>query len=135
MSGCGFLSEHRIRKEAGWGFDIHGDLGFTRPNFAIKDTTNNRTFLSTTNSGALTINAIDSGVTVTYNGATRIVAQTAGVAFFGSMSAGGGSGVIFIANRTTAPTSNPSAGGLLYAESGALKWRGSSGTVTELAPA
>jgi hypothetical protein len=42
---------------------------------------------------------------------------------------------MFIANRTTAPTTNPSGGGILYVESGALKFRGSSGTVTTLANA
>lgn len=57
-------------------------------------------------------------------------------AFFSSLgSFGGGEGVIFIANRTTAPTSNPSGGGVLYAEGGALKWRGSGGTVTTIANA
>jgi hypothetical protein len=35
----------------------------------------------------------------------------------------------------TAPTSNPTAGGVLYVESGALKYRGSSGTVTTIANA
>lgn len=48
---------------------------------------------------------------------------------------GGGTGVIAIANRGTAPTSNPSGGGILYVESGALKYRGSSGTVTTIANA
>jgi hypothetical protein len=48
---------------------------------------------------------------------------------------GSGVGVIAIANRGTAPTTNPTGGGLLYGESGALKWRGSSGTVTTIAPA
>jgi hypothetical protein len=35
----------------------------------------------------------------------------------------------------TAPTANPSGGGVLYVESGALKYRGSSGTVTTIANA
>ncbi len=48
---------------------------------------------------------------------------------------GGGDGVIGIANRTVAPTANPAGGGVLYAEAGALKWRGSGGTVTTIAPA
>ncbi|MDT8915746.1 hypothetical protein [Amycolatopsis sp. PS_44_ISF1] len=50
-------------------------------------------------------------------------------------SLGGGVGVIAIANATTAPTSNPTGGGVLYVEAGALKYRGSSGTVTTIAPA
>lgn len=50
-------------------------------------------------------------------------------------SLGGGVGVLYVANATTAPTSNPTGGGILYAVGGALTWRGSSGTVTTLAPA
>ena len=48
---------------------------------------------------------------------------------------GGGDGVIGIADRTTVPSTNPSGGGVLYAEAGALKWRGSAGTVTTIAAA
>lgn len=48
---------------------------------------------------------------------------------------GSGQGVFGIANATTAPTTNPTGGGVLYAEGGALKWRGSSGTVTIIATA
>jgi hypothetical protein len=48
---------------------------------------------------------------------------------------GGGDGVIHIANAPTAPTSNPTGGGILYAAAGALTWRGSGGTVTTIAPA
>uniref|UniRef100_UPI00321FC93C hypothetical protein n=1 Tax=Thermogutta sp. TaxID=1962930 RepID=UPI00321FC93C len=47
---------------------------------------------------------------------------------------GDGTGVIGIANCDTIPTSNPSGGGILYCEGGALKYRGSSGTVTVIAP-
>lgn len=48
---------------------------------------------------------------------------------------GGGQGVIAIANVVTAPTANPSGGGILYVEGGALKYRGSNGAVTVIAPA
>ena len=48
---------------------------------------------------------------------------------------GSGQGVISIKNRTTAPTVNHTGGGHLYVEGGALKWRGSSGTITTIAPA
>jgi hypothetical protein len=44
-------------------------------------------------------------------------------------------GGMFIANRIAAPTGNPTGGGYIYSESGALKWRGSAGTVTTIAPA
>ena len=56
---------------------------------------------------------------------------------FGSAttSYGGGNAVIGITNATTVPSTNPTGGGVLYAEGGALKWRGSSGTVTTIANA
>ena len=53
---------------------------------------------------------------------------------FNGLSFGGGSNVIFIGNGT-APSSNPTAGGILYVEAGALKYRGSSGTITTIANA
>jgi hypothetical protein len=48
---------------------------------------------------------------------------------------GSGVKVIGIANATTVPTTNPTGGGVLYVEAGALKFRGSSGTVTTIANA
>ena len=57
------------------------------------------------------------------------------IAFGSSTSFGGGQGVLYIRNRTTAPSSDPSSGGILYVESGALMYRGSGGTVTTIAPA
>lgn len=48
---------------------------------------------------------------------------------------GGGVKVVGIANATTVPTTNPTGGGVLYVEGGALKYRGSSGTVTTIAAA
>jgi hypothetical protein len=73
----------------------------------------------------------DDGVT---GGRIRV---NAGNIFFGSSntSAGSGQGVIKITNRVVAPTTNPTGGGVLYVESGALKYRGSSGTVTTIANA
>jgi hypothetical protein len=56
-------------------------------------------------------------------------------AFNGFATFGGGLNVIGIANANTVPSTNPTAGGILYAEAGALKWRGPSGTVTTIAAA
>ncbi len=57
----------------------------------------------------------------------------------GSLLIGGtstpGAKVLYIANASTVPSSNPSGGGVIYVEGGALKYRGSSGTVTTLASA
>jgi hypothetical protein len=50
-------------------------------------------------------------------------------------SLGGGVGVLAIANATTNPSSNPTTGGVLYVNAGALTYRGSSGTVTVIANA
>jgi hypothetical protein len=48
---------------------------------------------------------------------------------------GGGKGVIAIANATVAPLVSPAGGGILYVQDGALKYKGSNGTVTTIAPA
>lgn len=61
--------------------------------------------------------------------------STQNFGFGGTTAFGGGSKVLGVPNATTAPTTNPTGGGVLYAEGGALKWRGSSGTVTTIAPA
>lgn len=53
----------------------------------------------------------------------------------GTVNYQGGDRIIYLGNRNAAPTGNPTAGGFMYAESGALKWRGSSGTVTTIANA
>lgn len=44
-------------------------------------------------------------------------------------------GGIFLADRVGAPTGDPTSGGFMYSESGAGKWRGSSGTITTFGPA
>ena len=48
---------------------------------------------------------------------------------------GKGQGVIAIANASVAPSVNSAGGGILYVEGGALKYRGSNGTITTIAPA
>ena len=48
---------------------------------------------------------------------------------------GAGRGVIAIANAAAAPSVNPANAGILYVEDGALKYRGSNGTVTVIASA
>ncbi len=86
----------------------------------------------------------DANVTLDFNakgtGAIRLDAATsvirtqagATMAIIGAQSGGTNLFNIFDA---TAPTSNPSGGGYLYVESGALKYRGSSGTITTIANA
>ncbi len=71
------------------------------------------------------------------SGATRPRTIRAGTNFVLGMtdSLGGGAKVMNIGDATTVPTTNPTGGGILYSEAGALKWRGSSGTVTTIAAA
>lgn len=75
-------------------------------------------------------------------GAARVVADQNGVGLgrnialgAGSTDFGGGVRLVRIAEASTVPTTNPTGGGLLYVEAGALKYRGSSGTVTTIAVA
>jgi hypothetical protein len=66
----------------------------------------------------------------------RVSFNVDGCVGIGGESYGGALGsVVFIANASRAPVSNPSGGGILYVTGGALTYRGSSGTVTTLAPA
>lgn len=44
-------------------------------------------------------------------------------------------GGVAIKDRSAAPTGNPTGGGFLYSEAGALKWRGSGGSTTTIAAA
>lgn len=70
----------------------------------------------------------------TVTGTRRMRINNSGNVSIGATeSVGGGVGVVFLANAGTAPTANPSGGGILYSEGGALKWRGSSGTITTIA--
>jgi len=74
-------------------------------------------------------------------GALRIVANQTDVILGGnialgvSTSFGGGSRVVAIREAATVPTTNPVGNGILYVEAGALKYRGTSGTVTTIANA
>ncbi len=65
----------------------------------------------------------------------NISSSSGGSLRLGTVDTGGGANVIGVRNATTVPTTNPAGGGVLYVESGALKYRGSSGTITTLAAA
>jgi hypothetical protein len=92
------------------------------------------TFASDLNNGIYS-SATDN-VDVATAGVRRLNVDSAGnVAIGASPSFGSGAVVLFLANATTAPTANPTGGGILYVESGSLKFRGSSGTITTIAQA
>lgn len=57
------------------------------------------------------------------------------ISLFSTGSFGSGQGVVSGANATTAPSGDPTGGGIYYWSGGALMHRGSSGTVTTVAPA
>jgi hypothetical protein len=67
--------------------------------------------------------------------AERMRIDSSGSVGIGGASFGSGTLVMFIANATAVPSTNPAGGGVLYVEGGALKYRGSSGTVTTIANA
>lgn len=46
-----------------------------------------------------------------------------------------GNGILFMNDASTAPVNTPATGGILYVDAGALKYKGSGGTVTTIAPA
>lgn len=94
---------------------------FTASNSGLRIQGNGRAlFGTTTDSGALLqVGAAASGSNISLN------AQAVGTS---------GAGVIAIANGT-APSTSPAGGGQLYVEAGALKFRGSGGTITTIAVA
>jgi hypothetical protein len=69
-----------------------------------------------------TLSAVADGSTI------ATLSASGNVQFRGAASYGGGVGVIGIANATTAPTTDPTGGGILYVDTGALKYKGTSGT-------
>ncbi len=78
----------------------------------------------------------------TINNFTIIGDGTNGINLYGNVtlgetagSFGGGEKVTFLPNAAIVPTTNPTGGGILYCQGGALKFRGSAGTVTPIAPA
>lgn len=92
--------------------------------------TGNAVQIATTGSDAnrgITINATGTGRVAIGTGAGGVVAG------FGTYDSA--EKAVYLMNTTTAPTANPITGGYLYCEGGALKYRGSSGTITTIAAA
>ena len=92
--------------------------------------TGNSVQIATTGSDSnrsITINATGTGRVAVGTGAGGVVAG------FGTYDSA--EKAVYLMNTTTAPTANPATGGYLYCEGGALKYRGSSGTITTIAAA
>ena len=80
------------------------------------------------------INAVVDGVVSTGNVPTALYFSTGSSAGGGTRLAISSAGILSISNAT-APSTSPAGLGQLYVEAGALKYRGSSGTVTTIAAA
>jgi hypothetical protein len=74
-------------------------------------------------------------ITLANAGTTGLIVATNGTQVGATQDFGGGTGVVGIDNASVVPTTNPTGGGILYADAGAGKWRGSGGTVTTFGPA
>jgi hypothetical protein len=128
VAGVTFAAFQRYNVTAGTGA-IYLGTASTAP------TVSNFSFYSDGTNGIL--NAASQGILRVANAATGPLAWGSAslqLCSDATFSWGGGIGVVGIGNRNTAPTSNPTAGGILYAEAGAGKWRGSSGTITTFGP-
>lgn len=94
--------------------------------------------LGNSNSGGYSTQLIHSGIhSILQNGAGGALyfrAYTANYAAVVGEMILGQEGALYMANRASVP-GTPGGGGYLYTESGALKYKGSSGTVTTIAPA
>ncbi|MEU3729996.1 hypothetical protein AB0E81_11385 [Streptomyces sp. NPDC033538] len=114
--------EVRQRDTTTVGALILGAAGASQPIFQVKNSGGTPTF-EVGASGAVVLRAVSFFTSAVQLGAT-------------SSDFGGSAGaVISMKNATTAPTTNPTGGGIIYTEGGALKYRGSSGTVTTIAAA
>lgn len=68
-------------------------------------------------------------------GALTVAAGAGDIVLGVETASGGGKGIMFLHNAEANPAETPAAGGVLYASAGALFWKGSSGTVTEVGKA
>lgn len=94
--------------------------------------TDEAALFTVTNGGAFTWRTAPSGTAGTAITFTQALTLTAGGnLLLGGTSDPGGAKALYIADTASAP-GTPSSGGVLYVESGALKYKGSSGTVTTL---
>jgi len=87
--------------------------------------------------GRLQLGSADGAEVQLSPGGSTTMRLTAGlnIALFANGSYGSGAKVLFMGNADTTPSGTPSGGGILYVDAGALKYKGSSGTVTTVGAA
>lgn len=122
------------------GFKANGNetmrIGSTGKVFSAQDNDANNpswSFLTDQDTG-IGHAASDNLVLIT-GGVERMRVGSTGTFYFGGAGFGAGTGTLAIKNAAAAPTTNHPDGGILFVEGGALKFRGSAGTVTTIAPA
>lgn len=121
--------------------DIHtsGSVSIEAPagatlNFSSSGGSHTGAAVQLTTTGELDVLGVGQGLVL--QDGTASIAVSFGNYSFGNpgYTFGSEQGVIYIKNCTT-PPSTPTAGGIFYVDSGALKYRGSSGTISTVAPA
>jgi len=118
-------------------------LGATLPTIAVRATSagasNARLYLECagTNSGHITYNRSLQALTLGATGGTtaQVTLDSVGNVGVGVTTFGTSAAKVLGLANATAPSTSPAGMGQLYVESGALKYRGSSGTVTTIAAA
>lgn len=111
-------------------------LGADLSSSALKVGTNGSYIGRQSSDGSTVINAQQAELITKVAGNVRMRLDSVGNTYQGTTAAVGTSGVnVMVIGNGTAPATSPAGLGQLYVESGALKFRGSSGTVTTIANA
>ena len=126
----------------GTGAHIFATANSATTQFVVNHTASAVNYLNLT--GAATGNAVsistggsdtNRSITIGAAGTGSVIFQAAGASVMAVGQWSGADKALYILNTTTAPSANPTGGGYLYCEGGALKYRGSAGTVTTIAAA
>jgi hypothetical protein len=125
----GFTAFSQQQNASGYNFGIQGvqNIAYYATAGGIMGTVSN-------DSTSLTYNATNN-LKINVNGADRATFDSSGNLLVGVTAAGTSAAKVLGLANATAPTTSPAGMGQLYVEGGALKFRGSSGTVTTIAVA
>jgi hypothetical protein len=121
-AGVQSISGYNAYYQDGWKYGGNGTATY------FQQSSGEHTWYSATN------NTSGAGATLSW-GNPKMTLDASGNLLVGMSTAATSSAKTLHLANATVPTANPSGGGVLYVESGALKYRGSSGTVTTIANA